>query len=415
MFGLCKTVPARTILRYIVMRRISFKLFTAPLGAALLAGGLASICDVYEYRAIERAIALDFRDELTYSALHNVMFAIALKPLILLSSPLICVRSARPMLSWLFAGSLIASIVSAFVIGDNFLYYHPSCCFVYAYVDDVSVLDSYLWVSILAYTAYIAVRNALVGAAVAGMYRCNRRTILFALLLGFASGCLYLIPNVLLTLFAAEHQWVTAGFFMLFVGNVTAAVSPLFAVPRDQHIRLGWGPAAKLEKLIRRTEDVATPALQFELGEQFFNAGDYVGALDQFRRVLSDDPNLTEGYYLAGICCEKLKRREDAMQYYEQMMARKDARKLRFGLAWLAYAECLAAEGHDEAALEQLKAVVREYPRPRTEIALAKQLRNAGDLEHCIRIIDDIIATAAHAPKEDKQFVVEANRLRSRL
>lgn len=398
------------------MRRISFKLFTTPLGAALLVGGLASVCDVFEYWAIERAIVLDFRDELTYSALHTVMFAIALKPLILLASPLICVRSTRPIFSWLLAGCLFASIVSAMVIGDDFLYYHPmSCCCANAYLDDVSVLDSYLSVTIIAYTAYIAVRNGLIGAAVAGMYRCNRRKILFALLLGFASGCLYVIPNVLLTLFAAEHQWVTIGFFTLFVCNVAAAVSPVFAVPRDQHRRLGWGPAAKLEKLIRRTEDVATPALQFELGEQFFNAGDYVGALDQFRRVLSDDPSLTEGYYLAGICCEKLKRREDAMHYYEQMMAHKDSKKLRFGLAWLAYAECLAAEGRDEAALEQLKALVREYPRPRTEIALAKQVRKAGDQEHCIRILDDVIATAAQAPKEDKEFVAEALRLRSQL
>jgi hypothetical protein len=198
-------------------------------------------------------------------------------------------------------------------------------------------------------------------------------------------------PSVLLYFFAHKGD-------MLF-GSRRGSVGGLF----------GFGLRSRIDRAENQFRVSGTIAARFELAELYFESGRYVECEKHFEEVLKFDPNSLDALYYTGICRIKAGDNAKALELLQRVMD--GNKKLRFGVAWLRYTECLIAGNKKEEALEERRKLSRAFPRPLTEFAYAQLLADSGQRDKAREVLDEMIATAADAPAEDRVWVSKGKGL----
>jgi hypothetical protein len=374
-----------------VIRRMSVLAFSTPLAAGLLSGALASIWDLVAFWVFRTS------DRQVFWLLAACGF---LKSLTLLIGPLICFRSIAPIRH---AFNDFRTAIGWFLLGGIcwVAIFHPNNFARPAWSGGIFPGPTEFYIS----SAFKISLSMGIASTIARLYQCRRDAVVKARMLGLLAGITFLASDIIFVEHGVNADWASFGFMALFFSNGLTGALPVLAVPKDQHQRLGWGISAKIDKGISKLTLTETPTSHFELGELYMRGKDYEAAITQFETVLQNDPGHAESLYLAAHCCVEANKREQALRFFESMVAHKDGRKLRFGLAWAEYAECLSAEGQEPRALEEFRKLVREYPRPRTELAYARFLKRTGRISEARTVLDDMLATSGDAPKEDRHLL----------
>ncbi len=166
------------------------------------------------------------------------------------------------------------------------------------------------------------------------------------------------------------------------------------------------GRIARAQQQIRISDTVALSA---ELGELFHDNGQFDESEKEFQKVLEFDPQSNEAHYYIGMCRMKRGDFPGALTMLQHVMDRD--KKLRFGLAWLRYTDCLLATGKRDEALEERRKLCRSYPRPLTEFAYAELLADSGQKDKAKEILDEMLATSHQAPSEDRIWLRKGKTL----
>jgi hypothetical protein len=156
-----------------------------------------------------------------------------------------------------------------------------------------------------------------------------------------------------------------------------------------------------------------TIAARFELGELLFRYKDYTACEAEFRVVLLAEPNNLEAQYFIGLCRMRLNDPAEALPFLKEVV--QGDRKIRMGLAWKDYTDCLIANKLLDEALEERRKLARAFPRPLTEYAYAELLKEMGQKEKAREILDDMLATSHNAPREDNTWLRQGRSLLRQL
>lgn len=152
-----------------------------------------------------------------------------------------------------------------------------------------------------------------------------------------------------------------------------------------------------------------TIGARFELGELLYKNKDYAESEAEFRAVLVSEPNNLEAQYYIGLCRMYLGDAAGALPFLKKVV--EGDRKIRMGLAWLSYTDCLLANNMRDDALEERRKLSRAFPRPLTEYAYAELLHEAGENAKARAVLDDMLATSHNAPREDQPFLSKGRSL----
>lgn len=172
-----------------------------------------------------------------------------------------------------------------------------------------------------------------------------------------------------------------------------------------------FGPSvgSRIKKAEAAMRIAPTEAARADLAELYFEAKRFDDAEALFQKVVADDPESVEARYYIGVC--RLLR-DDPQGAFEPLkyVYEKD-KKLRFGKAWLAYADCLGRLGKRDEAIEEHRKLARHYPRPLTEYAYAKILADNGEKAKARETLEEMLATSDQAPREDRQWLGKGRSL----
>jgi len=179
--------------------------------------------------------------------------------------------------------------------------------------------------------------------------------------------------------------------------------------------RAVFGPSLKkqIEQMRAQLRIADTLGARFELGELLFKNKDFAGCETEFRTVLAAEPNNLEAQYYIGLCRMNLNDPVGALPFLRAVVT--GDRKIRMGLAWLTYTDCLLANDLKEDALEERRKLSRAFPRPLTEYAYAELLHESGQAEKSRAILEDMLATSQNAPREDSPFLSKGRALLRKL
>lgn len=152
-----------------------------------------------------------------------------------------------------------------------------------------------------------------------------------------------------------------------------------------------------------------TVAARAELADLYFEAGKYSNCESEYQKLLEGEPQNIEALYHIGMCRLKMGDFAAALEYLRQVVDKNI--KLRFGLAWLRYTDCLIAVGKRDEALEERKKLSRSFPRPLTEFAYADLLSQAGQKDKEREALEEMLATSQDAPREDRVWIKKGRTL----
>jgi len=172
-----------------------------------------------------------------------------------------------------------------------------------------------------------------------------------------------------------------------------------------------FGPSLKkqIEQMRAQLRIADTIGARFELAELLYKNKQYPESEAEFRVVLAAEPNNLEAQYYIGLCRMHLNDAPGALPFLKQVVT--GDRKIRMGLAWMAYTNCLLANNLREDALEERRKLSRAFPRPLTEYAYAELLHNSGQNEKARAILEDMLATSHNAPREDNPYLSKGRSL----
>ncbi|HEY3324028.1 MAG TPA: tetratricopeptide repeat protein [Planctomycetota bacterium] len=171
----------------------------------------------------------------------------------------------------------------------------------------------------------------------------------------------------------------------------------------------GMGLKSRIRKSERSLHITDTIAARAELAELYFEAGRYAECEEQYHKVLSFDPKNLEAFYYVGQCRLQQNDAIGALELLRQVVERD--RKLRFGLAWLRYTDCLIALGKVDEALEERRKLHRAYPRPLMEYSYAQLLAEAGQKDKARAVLEEMLETSDGAPREDRPYLSKGRTL----
>lgn len=172
-----------------------------------------------------------------------------------------------------------------------------------------------------------------------------------------------------------------------------------------------FGPSvgSRIKKAEAALRIAPTEAARADLAELYFEAKRFDDAEALFQKVVADDPESVEARYYIGVC--RLLRDDPAGALEPLRFVYEKDKKLRFGKAWLAYADCLGRLGRRDEAIEEHRKLARHYPRPLTEYAYAKILADNGEKAKARETLEEMLATSDQAPREDRQWLGKGRSL----
>jgi len=206
-------------------------------------------------------------------------------------------------------------------------------------------------------------------------------------------------------------------FFFFFPPSVViyfvAHIGTILRAPLGRKGLFGGGLKSRIAKAQQQLRISDTVALRAELGELYHDNGQYDESEKEFQKVLEFDPQSNEAHYYIGLCRMKRGDFPGALAMLQHVMDRD--KKLRFGLAWLRYTDCLIATGKRDEALEERRKLSRSFPRPLTEFAYADLLAESGQKDKAREVLEEMLGTSQEAPSEDRVWLKKGKSLLSSL
>lgn len=172
-----------------------------------------------------------------------------------------------------------------------------------------------------------------------------------------------------------------------------------------------FGPSVKKQIEQKRAQLRVADTLQarFELGELLYKSKQYAECETEFRTVLAAEPNNLEAKYFVGLCLMALNRAAEALPFLKQVVD--GDKKIRMGLAWRDYTDCLLANNLRDEALEERRKLARAFPRPLTEYAYAELLHDMGKSDKAKEVLEEMLTTSQNAPREDGAWLSKGKAL----
>ena len=175
----------------------------------------------------------------------------------------------------------------------------------------------------------------------------------------------------------------------------------------------GFGLRSRITKAEQTLRVSGTLAARMELAELYFEAKRYPECEKNFDEVLKLDPKNLDAYYYVAVCRLERGDHAGALEYLQKVMD--GNKKLRLGIAWLRYTDALIADNRRDEALEERRKLARHFPRPLTEFAYAQLLADTGQKDKAREMLDEMLATTAGSPAEDRTWVSKGKSLRGSL
>lgn len=198
-----------------------------------------------------------------------------------------------------------------------------------------------------------------------------------------------------------RQEWIWAIF--VFIGFGLSAVLYFFLVYRaaapagTNGFELpGAQSRARIKQLQAKIHHLDNAYHHFQLGDVYFQRGNFAEAEKSYRASLEREPNDIDTRAHLGQCLLRLNRPAEARPLLEAVC--RENFKHEFGYSLMAYAETLAALNETEAALNIWQHVVETHSYPRAKVQLAEiyVARNQTDLARVQ--LNDVINDDVHAP-----------------
>jgi hypothetical protein len=253
---------------------------------------------------------------------------------------------------------------------------------------------------------------------------------MFASLLNFVEFLPYLLTNPLwlaVTVFQVwmlvhalrNREWLWA--FFIFIGSGLGAFWYYFSVYRistSTGFELpGAASRARIKELQAKIHHLDNAYHHFQLGDIYFQKGNFAEAEKCYRAAFERDPNDVDTRAHLGQCLLRLNRPAEARPLLEGVMHEKPEHD--YGHTMMALAETLAALGEKDNALLYWQHIVQNHSYPRAKVQLAElyAAKNQPDLARAE--LKDVLADDPHAPsyqrRRDRVWVNRAKSLIAKL
>jgi hypothetical protein len=216
-----------------------------------------------------------------------------------------------------------------------------------------------------------------------------------------------------------HREWLWA--FFIFIGSGLGAFWYYFSGYRDSASTgfelPGAASRARVRELQAKIHHLDNAYHHFQLGDIYFQKGNFAEAEKCYRAALARDPNDVDTRAHLGQCLLRLKRPAEARPLLEGVMHEKPEHD--YGHTMMALAETLTALGETDNALLYWQHIVQNHSYPRAKVQLAElyAAKNQPDLARAE--LKDVLSDDPHAPayqrRRDRVWVNRAKSLIKRL
>jgi len=216
-----------------------------------------------------------------------------------------------------------------------------------------------------------------------------------------------------------NREWLWA--FFIFIGSGLGAFWYYFSVYRDSASTgfelPGAASRARVKELQAKIHHLDNAYHHFQLGDIYFQKGNFAEAEKCYRAALAREPNDVDTRAHLGQCLLRLKRPAEARPLLEGVMHEKPEHD--YGHTMMALAETLTALGETDNALLYWQHIVQNHSYPRAKVQLAElyAAKNQPDLARAE--LKDVLSDDPHAPayqrRRDRVWVNRAKSLMGRL
>lgn len=218
-----------------------------------------------------------------------------------------------------------------------------------------------------------------------------------------------------------NREWVWAVF--IFIGWLITAVLYYFMVYRATPSSVSGFelPGAQSRKRIRELQSqihhLDNAAHHFELGDVYFQRGQFAEAEKCYRAALAREPKDIDARAHLGQCLVRLKRPAEARPILEGVMQEKPDHD--YGYTMMALAEALAALGEIDNAILYWQHITQNHSYPRAKVQLAELYITKNQPDRARGELKDVLSDDVHAPafqrRRDRVWISRAKSLIRRV
>ncbi len=218
-----------------------------------------------------------------------------------------------------------------------------------------------------------------------------------------------------------RREWIWAVF--IFIGFGLSAVLYFFLVYREQAAGStgfelpGAASRARVKELQAKIHHLDNAYHHFQLGDVYFQKGNFAEAEKCYRAALERDPKDIDTRAHLGQCLARLNRPAEARPLLEGVMREKPEHD--YGHTMMALAETLTALGEQDNALLYWQHIVQNHSYPRAKVQLAELYAAKNQLDAARAELKDVLSDDPHAPayqrRRDRVWIRRARSLMGRL
>ena len=218
-----------------------------------------------------------------------------------------------------------------------------------------------------------------------------------------------------------RQEWIWAIF--IFIGFGLSAVLYFFLVYRSVPAGSagfelpGAASRARVRELQTKIHHLDNAYHHFQLGDIYFQKGNFAGAEQCYRAALERDPKDIDTRAHLGQCLLRLNRPAEARPLLEGVMQEKPEHD--YGHTMMALAETLTALGETDNALLYWQHVVQNHSYPRAKVQLAELYAAKNQFDAARAELKDVLSDDPHAPayqrRRDRVWVGRAKSLMGKL
>lgn len=182
---------------------------------------------------------------------------------------------------------------------------------------------------------------------------------------------------------------LTALWYYLMVYRTSASSVSGFELPGAQSRK-------RIRELRSQIHHLDNAAHYFELGDVYFQKGEFAEAEKCYRSALDRDPNDIDARAHLGQCLVRLKRPAEARPILEGVMREKPDHD--YGYTMMALAEALAALGESDNAILYWKHITQNHSYPRAKVQLAELYIAKNQLDLARAELKDVLNDDVYAP-----------------
>jgi hypothetical protein len=228
------------------------------------------------------------------------------------------------------------------------------------------------------------------------------------------------VLQVWMLVHALRHrEWLWA--FFIFIGSGLGAIWYYFSVYRDSASSgfelPGAQSRARIRQLQAKIHNLDNAYHHFQLGDVYFQRGNFAEAEKGYRAALARDPQDIDTRAHLGQCLLRLKRPAEARPLLEGVMHEKPEHD--YGHTMMALAETLTALGEKDNALLYWQHIVQNHSYPRAKVQLAELYAAKNQTDLARAELKDVLSDDPHAPnyqrRRDRVWVSRAKSLMRKL